>query len=232
MAIQVGDIVLYNDYILPESTNWAGDLDRDPCLTLASSIALAYAGGFRILIAGDLNARTGSQTPSARDPPRASKDEKPPSSRGRFLFKLCNDYDLVFVSGAECFGPSSGDFTSFQGSRSTVIDYVICSRSLFPAIRSFAVEPREPGFDHAALVVRLEINSNLLAPMDPQRSRKRKREETTLPNHTELDKLLIQTLEAGKDDKGKKPRLYGPALGSILVSTRLVIFLFEYGVLI
>jgi ribonuclease HI/exonuclease III len=210
MAMQVGDIILYNDYILPESTNWAGDLDRDPCLALASSIALAYAGGFRILIAGDLNARTGSQTPSAYDPPRVSKDEKPPSSRGRFLLKLCNDYDLVFVSGAECFGPSSGDFTSFQGSRSTVIDYVICSRALFSAIRSFAVEPREPGFDHAALVVQLEINSNLLGPIQPQQSRKRKREETSLPNDTKLDKLLIQTLEAGKDDKGKRLRLYGP----------------------
>ncbi|KAJ7701678.1 hypothetical protein B0H16DRAFT_1235348, partial [Mycena metata] len=115
------------------------------------------AGKFKILLKGDLNARTSSNTPSANDPVRISKDDKPMSGRGRFLFRLCNDYDLVFISGAQCFGPSSGEFTSFQGSHRTVIDYAICSRSLLPQIRSFKVEPQIKGFDHAALVLEIEV---------------------------------------------------------------------------
>ncbi|KAJ7466476.1 hypothetical protein FB451DRAFT_1402208 [Mycena latifolia] len=138
------------------------------------------------------------------DPPRPSKDDKPVSTRGRFLFKLCNDYDLVFISGAECFGPGSGEYTSFQGSRQTVIDYAICSPSLFPKVRSFTVEPRIHGYDHAALATQLEVDSVLLTATVFRPSRRRKREETILPDNTELDKLLIETLAAGKDEAGKK----------------------------
>ncbi|KAJ7601400.1 hypothetical protein DFH06DRAFT_1408221, partial [Mycena polygramma] len=129
----------------------------DPCLALASSLAVAYAGGFKIILIGDLNARTASQTPSVHDPPRQSKDSKPPSSRGRFLFKICTDYDLVILNGVESLGANSGEFTSFQGTHKTVIDYAICSRSLFPNVVSFNVEPRIEGYDHAALILEVEI---------------------------------------------------------------------------
>ncbi|KAJ7938960.1 hypothetical protein B0H13DRAFT_1851136 [Mycena leptocephala] len=67
---QVGNIAIYKTYLLLETSNWTGVLECDPCLALASSLAIAYAGGFEILIMGDLNGRTGSQTPSANDPPR------------------------------------------------------------------------------------------------------------------------------------------------------------------
>ncbi|KAJ6616051.1 hypothetical protein B0H10DRAFT_1949406 [Mycena sp. CBHHK59/15] len=58
MAIQMANIVIYNVYLLPETINWVGDLERDPCLALASSLAVARAGVFKILIFSDLNART------------------------------------------------------------------------------------------------------------------------------------------------------------------------------
>ncbi|KAJ7749746.1 hypothetical protein B0H16DRAFT_1725013 [Mycena metata] len=212
IAQQLGDIIRYNTYILPESTNWAGDLERDPCLALAASLALARAGNFQILLKGDLNARTSSNTPSANDPPRTSKDDKPRSPRSRFLFRLCNDYDLVFISGADCFGPASGEYTSFQGSRTTVIDYAICSRSLFSKIRSFKVEPQVKGFDHAALVLQLEVDSKWLSADAFVRPKKRKREEVELPSETELDKILIETLAAGKDTAKKSLNLFGSVL--------------------
>jgi energy-converting hydrogenase Eha subunit E len=113
MVHQVGNIVIYNVYLLPETKSWVGDLESDPCLALAPSLAVAYAGAFHILIMGELNARTGSQTPSVHDPVRHSLDEKPPSTRGRFLFKLCTDYNLMSINGVERFGPNSGEFTSF-----------------------------------------------------------------------------------------------------------------------
>ncbi|KAJ7734715.1 hypothetical protein B0H14DRAFT_3517064 [Mycena olivaceomarginata] len=153
MALQFGNVVAYNVYLLPETANWAGDLERDPCLALAASLALARAGSFEILIMGDLNGRTGSQTPSVHDPFRISKDINFVSTRGKFLFKLCNDFDLVFVSDAACFNPAGGEYTSFQGTRKTVIDYAICSRSLFPKVKAFKVEPPVPGFDHAELIL-------------------------------------------------------------------------------
>lgn len=79
---------------------------------------------------GDLNGRTNSRTASVNDPARHSLDDKPTSTRGRFLLKPCADYNLVILNGDMYFGPNSGAFTSFQGSRQTVIDYVICSKSL------------------------------------------------------------------------------------------------------
>lgn len=182
----MGNIVLYNVYLLPEMATWSGELDRDPCLVLASS------------------------TPSIQDPPRNSKDTKPPSTRGRFLFRLCNDYDLVFVSGAERFGPSSGEYTSFQGTRNTVIDYVICSRTLFPDIKAFKVEPRIPGFDHAPLVLQLRIYLALILGRSVIPSRKRKREPVALQENTELDRMLIETLEAGKDEAKKSSHYTDP----------------------
>ncbi|KAJ7102008.1 hypothetical protein C8R44DRAFT_747033 [Mycena epipterygia] len=140
-----------------------GDLECDPCFALSASVAIAaYAGNFQILIMGDLNGRTKSRTASVHDPPRVSMDDKEVSPRGRFLFKLCADYNLMMVNGLERFGPNSGAFTSFQGERKTVIDYVICSKSLYPKITAFNVLPRELPFDHAALTVKLEIDSNLL----------------------------------------------------------------------
>ncbi|KAJ7737997.1 hypothetical protein B0H16DRAFT_1214409, partial [Mycena metata] len=116
------------------------------------------AGNFQILMLGDLNGRTNSRTPSVHDPPRQSLDDKPVSTRGRFLFKLCADYNLMIVNGVQRFGPNSGAFTSYQGTRRTVIDYVICSKSLYSKITAFSVLPLEADYDHCALTVQLEVN--------------------------------------------------------------------------
>ncbi|KAJ7601401.1 hypothetical protein DFH06DRAFT_1026136, partial [Mycena polygramma] len=42
------------------------------------------------------------------------------------------------------------------------------------------------------------------------RTKKRKLEDVVLPTKTDLDKLLIRTLDAGKDDSKKSLKLYGP----------------------
>jgi endonuclease/exonuclease/phosphatase family metal-dependent hydrolase len=162
MVQQFGDICAFNVYFLPETSNWARDLEYDPCLALNPSVAIAYAGRFQILIMGDLNGRTKSRMASVNDPPRVSMDDKDVSPRGRFLLKLCADYDLMIINGVDGFGPNSGAFTSFKGQRKPVIDYVICSKSLYSKITAFNVLPREHTFDHAALTVELEIDSSLL----------------------------------------------------------------------
>jgi ribonuclease HI len=56
-------------------------------------------------------------------------------------------------------------------------------------------------------VLQLEVASSILGPSVFPTKRK-KREEVVLPTETELDRLLISTLEAGKDDTKKAERLF------------------------
>ncbi|KAJ7485568.1 hypothetical protein FB451DRAFT_1027873, partial [Mycena latifolia] len=111
---------------------------------------------FLIIVMGDLNARTASSKASPLDPERASKDEKE-STRGRWLARMCKDYNIMFVSGTARFGPESGNFTSFQGSRETVIDYMLCSRPLFESVEWFRVGDRVEKFDHAPLSTEINV---------------------------------------------------------------------------
>jgi hypothetical protein len=57
MVIQTNKHLVYNAYLLPESPQWAGVLEKDPCEALAASMALGYAAGFQFSLHGDLNAR-------------------------------------------------------------------------------------------------------------------------------------------------------------------------------
>ncbi|KAJ7820692.1 hypothetical protein B0H13DRAFT_2377717 [Mycena leptocephala] len=107
-------------------------------------------------------------------------------------------------------GPDSGKFTSSQGIHKTVIDYAACSRNLFSSIKTFSVADGM-GYDHAALIVNLEIDigSSNITFGSP---RKKRKVDVVLPDDTELDKLFVQTLAAGKDEEKKLRTLYGPVL--------------------
>ncbi|KAK7049162.1 hypothetical protein R3P38DRAFT_3620855 [Favolaschia claudopus] len=108
---------------------------------------------------------------------------------------------------------SSGKFTSFQGQRRTVIDYGACSRGLYENVKSFSVADRLPGYDHAALTVEIkfDIGETNRALQHP---RKKLKKDVILPTETELDRLLIRTLEAGKDEERKSLTLYGQVLAN------------------
>ncbi|KAK7013297.1 hypothetical protein R3P38DRAFT_2455505, partial [Favolaschia claudopus] len=211
MVLQLNELLVYNTYLLPESSQWAGALEKDPCGALAASLSLAYMTQRNILVLGDLNARIIGLLAASRDPPRVTMDDGNVTTRGRWLCQIFNDYDIVFVSGATCFGPASAKHTSFQGSRKTVIDYAACSRGLFSQVKSFRVADRERGYDHAALELSLEIDVGELKRV-LNRPRKKRRTETVLPDTTELDRLFIQTLAAADDEERKIRTLYGPVL--------------------
>jgi hypothetical protein len=126
---------------------------------------------------------------------------------------MFGDYGLAFVSGATCFGPNGGNFTSFQGKseetmRRTVIDYVACSKSSFDKIESFTVHDCVKGYDHAATVLNIRLDFDeqdvFFAPS------KRRKLDISLPDETDLDKLFITTLATGKDETKKTLALYGP----------------------
>jgi hypothetical protein len=84
----------------------------------------------------------------------------------------------------------------------TVIDYAACSHNLFSSIKTFSVADRVPGYDHAQLLISLEVHIDTQTTVIPN-PRKRRKVEITLPDNMCLEKLLIQTLAAGKDEQGK-----------------------------
>ncbi|KAJ7101768.1 hypothetical protein C8R44DRAFT_747209 [Mycena epipterygia] len=231
---------------------------------------MACAGHYEILIFGDLNARTGSQTPSVHDSFRVSKDTKPPSARGKFLFHLLSGRGNLatvrfwpFSSRLEhltqgVWAPRNGEFISV-GVPEKGIDGVpghLCKLSFMAAaldlqyIQTYSyvmilrtrrlnfymtnirqiwcprrtkggiekikfsnmlIEPRIEGYDHAALILRLQMDPQIRGPSATP-SRKRKCETFTLPDELELDRLLIETITAGKDEPRKSAVLYGRVL--------------------
>lgn len=58
MVLQINRHLVYNAYIyiLPESSQWSGVLEKEPCEALAASLN----ADFQVSKHGDLNARTGS----------------------------------------------------------------------------------------------------------------------------------------------------------------------------
>ncbi|KAJ6450876.1 hypothetical protein C8R45DRAFT_946489 [Mycena sanguinolenta] len=214
MVLQLNRTLIYNVYLLPESTQWTGVLGKDPWEALAASIALAYTAHIPVMILGDLNARTAALLAKFLDPPRTSMDTGRVTARGKWLCEVFKHYSVVFISGAQIFGPNGGKFTSFQGKTEvcrTVIDYAACSRELFSSIRSFTVAGQVQGYDHAALIVEVQLDVGGLN-RSLEKAPKKRKVDVPSPEVTELDKLFIRTLEAGKDEAKRLRALYGPVL--------------------
>ncbi|KAF5378897.1 hypothetical protein D9615_006858 [Tricholomella constricta] len=206
MVLQMGRTLIYNVYLLPESATWTQDLESDPCEALAASLALASMAEFHIILMGDLNARTASLIAYPLDPPRLSKDNTV-STRGRWLCRTLADNDMAIVNGIAKFGDNGGDYTSFQGTRRTVIDYAAVSNVMWASVTSFSVCTREDGYDHAALTLDITLDITRRLVHTPSR---KSITRNPLPTTTELDRLLITTLEAGKDVMKRNLALYGP----------------------
>jgi hypothetical protein len=138
------------------------------------------------------------------DPPWLSLDKADVSLHGNWLLGLLGDYSIALVSSAICFGPSSGNFTSFQGENEdtmcrTVIDYVACPKDAFNNIVAFTVRDRVKGYDHAATVLSIKLDFDVQSTLLASPGKKRKI-DVVLLNETELEKLFIATLKAGKDE--------------------------------
>ena len=187
MVIQLGNLLVYNVYLLPETSPWVGRLEKDPCEALAASLALAYTANYHVALFGDLDARTVSRTAHPDDSPRTSMGKGNLTARGRWLCEIFEAYDLVFVGGAQQFGLDSGKFTSFQGKTAvhkTVIDYAVCSRDILPKFKSFGVADRELGYHHAAISLCLETDIDMQnLQMASPRKKRTKRHRTGQTPH-------------------------------------------------
>ena len=120
----------------------------------------------KVLIQGDLNARTNSEndfippetfelSPDPIDrselPNRNSLDKGKTDSRGTAILDICKSQDLSIVNGRKP-GDIYGAFTSIQWKGSSVVDYIICSRDLFDTVCTMRVGNYIPWLsDHCAL---------------------------------------------------------------------------------
>ncbi|KAJ6612443.1 hypothetical protein B0H10DRAFT_1807544 [Mycena sp. CBHHK59/15] len=95
--------------------------------------------------------------------------------------------------------------------RKTVVDYIACSKEIFPNIASFSVCDHIWGYNPRCNSSTPQIgcgpaNSIFASPW------KKRKLDFSLPDDTNLDKLFIVTLEAGKDAAKKLTTLYSLVL--------------------
>jgi hypothetical protein len=142
IAVQVGDTVFYNSYMLPDNSTsnideWS---DIHPWDALVASIARAQNQGLRIVLLGDLNGRIGNRRPSGGFCPARETVDRNVNTRGRDIIDMCSTFELVPVNGCEGVPGDHTEWTSYQGftkeglPRRAVVDLCLCSASLLPCI--------------------------------------------------------------------------------------------------
>ncbi len=197
MVLQVGkNVLLYNLYILPETTDWRLYLECDPLQVLASSFVLAVEAGYKIAIVGDANARMENRVAATHHEPHLSPDVGPASTRGQWLCATLGIYNLMILNSIRRFAPHGSHFTSFQGDQRTVIDYAICSTDLLHQIRDFCVLPLDREWsDHMALDLTVQMNMDgLLTTRVSPYTRKHHRIQHSMSNETEIPKNSLDIL--------------------------------------
>ncbi|KAE9383697.1 hypothetical protein BT96DRAFT_779045, partial [Gymnopus androsaceus JB14] len=131
--------------------------DVDPKDRLSGIIAVASTTTKPLVVMGDLNGRTGSWTTWVGSPARSSTDPKT-NSRGSWIRDLCRDNSLDILNGTSYESSSPGELTSFQPNGSSVIDYVLVSRSGVPLLKDGCIRIAKSSLsDHACLQLTLPL---------------------------------------------------------------------------
>ncbi|WAR29251.1 hypothetical protein MAR_002819, partial [Mya arenaria] len=111
---------------------------------------------YELLLCGNLNARTvfaqlESIFENDVNTMRISKDNTV-NAVGKFLLQFCITYSLCIVNGRVGSDKGVGDFTYYGGIGSSVVDYFICSHSMYEICNNFKVDAN-PESDHMPLVL-------------------------------------------------------------------------------
>ena len=127
----------------------------------------------KVIICGDFNARVGDlidslekedepHVPLPNDGkyefvlPRVSCDYKTTNQYGKWLTDLCSDNQLYILNG-RTLGDLTGKFTCHTSRGSSVIDYIIASKSLSNSIFNMFVHDISLFSDHCAVSMKLKI---------------------------------------------------------------------------
>ena len=165
---------------LPRATShvaWTAQQSVEDALQGLQADIAAYSRLGKVCLLGDFNAHTadlddrGTECDGILDdmggmgavrsrliaiPARANSDRSDACAVGRQLVALCAASQCVLLNGRSP-GDQDGQATFVRGATSSVIDYGIVSRSLFPCVQTFAVEDSNGLSDHKPLVMVLSM---------------------------------------------------------------------------
>lgn len=211
MVIQIGDLLIINAYVPPTTSSWELWSDIEPVQILEQTLALCYATDNRILLLGDLNARTGSRQTQTSGFTRSSPDGTE-DTRGRNILEMLDDHEMFILNGClQCPGRSDG-LTSFQYHGNTVIDYIGASTALQPLICDAQVLPHDPFFsDHAAVTVTLQCPQIALLHQQHLRTKNHRPKVT---GQSPIDLLLRYTIDSARSTDEARDELFGPVLAT------------------
>lgn len=204
LVLQIGNLLVFNVYILPETTSWEGVIESDPWLSLANVLCRVAASAADVILVGDFNARTASHSASFLDPKRFSADATF-FTRGTALLKLLDECACTILNGIPELEPTSASFTSFQPRGNAVVDYAICSRRLLWSIRGLFLDRSTP-VDHIPLSVALQLQCDFVNSAIYRHNRL---DPLSLPDVSDLDQDYIPLIKAASDNNSKVEALYG-----------------------
>ncbi|KAJ6465244.1 hypothetical protein DFH09DRAFT_1112737 [Mycena vulgaris] len=139
MVFEVDDLSIVNAYILPEQSSFYGWAEYDPWQKFTETMALLQLTGKGVIGIGDINARTAAEGGSDQNPRTSADADKPMTTRGRALVRLCDDHHFEILNGNASLGPKNCGFTSFQPQGDAVVDYVIANATAIARIKSFEI---------------------------------------------------------------------------------------------
>ena len=216
LVLDLTSCFLVASYLPPKASNWHTWSDIDPEQRLQEALAYCSAsGGKMVLVAGDLNARTGSDSSLFPRSRRVSLDTVL-DSRGRRLLQWCSLYGLSILNGTSAERDCPGAVTCFQERGASVVDYVLASAAHVSCIDDGGlVMTRSQWSDHCQVVIAVTLPSEVFGLPPPG--------ETDIVQcpappslhvaATRLDKLAnLAVLGAGLHSPAS---LYGSAYGPI-----------------
>ncbi|KAF5318369.1 hypothetical protein D9758_018674 [Tetrapyrgos nigripes] len=209
--------ILINAYILPEASPWRYFTNIHPFQCLQETLSAVQTLYLPIILGGDLNGRTANCAALPHHPPQHSINHALTNSRGNRILALAADHDLCILNGVTSLGLSNSNWTSFQGKtddeRCSVIDYFLASsNSIHSLVSGFSIGAHERTWsDHAPLVLHLNLPTHVSAHSDCSATLCSDLFYTTdtLPTHSHLDCLLIDTIISKPDEEKAMQKLYG-----------------------
>ena len=155
-------------YLPPRGSCWAAWTDTDPEQRLREALAYCTAaGGKMVLLMGDLNARTASNSSLFQRSNRVSLDGVS-DARGHRLLDWCSMYGLSVLNGTTAEGDSPGALTCYQERGASVVDYVVASAQHHSWFRDRALVVRRTHWhwsDHCQVVITITLPPEVLCPI-------------------------------------------------------------------
>ena len=172
----LNDLYVAFVYLPPLNSSYGKVHSKDIMIKLERQIEHFACKG-KLLVCGDLNARVGDSVdliqtveeqyiPTNHDDsydiilPRVSCDNSVVNQTGRWLIDRCVDNQLYILNG-RTLGDLTGQFTCHTQRGSSVVDYIIASRSFSNFIHNMNVHDVSLFSDHCLLSTKLKIGSNL-----------------------------------------------------------------------